>query len=242
MTDKATVLLSRSPGRGTPGHHETNRDTSRDSAETVSLRALAARVLGRDIQPDRGGTVPQITVPHPVEAPEHFLPSEVESDAGGAGAPTLPTVAKTSPKGEAHPWFIAGAARAALAVDTGLDIAELDRAWPASAWRRLYAARIAFWTLPRSDAYGNVTRHLRGHWIAWGDLQNRWHKRHGERPVVGLCAGCGEPTGNAGALTLNGYQTHLDRDPDCLVLHGEKLRAAADAGLKAVGLTPPEEP
>src|SRR5262249_4822545 len=152
------------------------------------------------------------------------------NEGGGTAAPTSPTFIKASPEWPPHPWFTAEAALATLAADTGLTTEQLaQRGWPASAWRRVFAARGAVRSAPRLDAYGNVMRHVDGRRLAWSDLQNRWHKRHGERPVPGTCAGCGEPIGSTEALTLSGYQTHLGRNPDCLTVHGSKWRAAADA-------------
>lgn len=207
-------------------------------AETLTVKALAERLYQRDAARDGAETKSVSRLSHdpsPGTPRETPVRRGIESDGEGA---TSPAVTKAAP----HPWFTAEAARVELAADTGLTIDELDRDWPASAWRRLYAARVRFWTMPRSDTLGKVTRHLNGDWIAWGDLQNRWHKRHGERPAAGLCAGCGEPIGDAEALTLSGAQTHLGRDPDCLLAYGKKWRAAADAGLKAMGLSPPTTP
>jgi hypothetical protein len=123
---------------------------------------------------------------------------------------------------------------------TGL--AEADaRSWPASAWQELYRIKLEFWTLPRRDAHGFVTRHLNAHVLAWSHLQNLWHKHHWERPASGICGGCGGPIGGADSLDLGGYQVHLGRDLDCLTVHGGQWRSAADAALKALGLVPPTE-
>src|SRR5579864_8067540 len=73
MSDNGTVPLSRSLGVGQAGHPPPTRDTSRDSGGTVSLKALAARALGRDSGRDSGGTLPESGVPLPETPAGHFF-------------------------------------------------------------------------------------------------------------------------------------------------------------------------
>jgi hypothetical protein len=69
--------------------------------------------------------------------------------------------------------------------------------------------------------------------LAWGELQDRWHRLHGARVPEWQCAGCGEPIGGLAALDLaDGSRVHLDR-LDCLLSLGERRRREATAGLRA---------
>jgi hypothetical protein len=106
-----------------------------------------------------------------------------------------------------------------------------DPAW----WRRHYLVRAINWELsgarPESRARG----------IAWGELLNEWHRRHGTRVPQCQCAGCGAPMGGLGALDLaDGNRVHLDKF-DCLMAFGERWRNEATAGLRALGLDPPAD-
>jgi hypothetical protein len=75
--------------------------------------------------------------------------------------------------------------------------------------------------------------------LAWGEVLNRWHMRHGARVPRDLCAGCRGPIGSAKALDMiDGNRVHLG-DPDCLVRHGERWREAATRALLALGLRSP---
>lgn len=75
--------------------------------------------------------------------------------------------------------------------------------------------------------------------LAWGAVQMRWHRQHGERIAPHLCAGCGEPIGKGRARDLiDGNRVHLG-GLDCLIRFGHRWRAAATAGLAALGLAPP---
>jgi hypothetical protein len=76
-------------------------------------------------------------------------------------------------------------------------------------------------------------------WLAWGELQDRWHRLHGARAPEWQCAGCGEPVGGLAALTLaDGNRVHLHK-LDCLLRFGKRWRSEAAAGLEALGLVPP---
>jgi hypothetical protein len=75
--------------------------------------------------------------------------------------------------------------------------------------------------------------------LAWGALQNRWHRQHGKRFPVWQCAGCGEPIGGVPALTMiDGNRAHLD-ELDCLIRYGQNWRREATQALAAIGLQPP---
>jgi hypothetical protein len=75
--------------------------------------------------------------------------------------------------------------------------------------------------------------------LAWGDLQNEWHLRRGQRWPVWQCAGCEAPIGGLPALDLpDGNRVHFE-PIDCLIAFGKRWRDAADAALLALGLEPP---
>jgi hypothetical protein len=77
--------------------------------------------------------------------------------------------------------------------------------------------------------------------LAWGELEDRWHRLHGARITAWQCAGCSEPIGGRAALSLaDGNRVHLDRI-GCLIAHGNRWRAEARAALTALGLDPPLE-
>jgi hypothetical protein len=76
--------------------------------------------------------------------------------------------------------------------------------------------------------------------LAWGELLNEWHRRHGRRAPEWQCAGCGEPLGRAEGLLLGDKsRVHLGDTLACLLSFGEHWRNEATAGLRAFGLRPP---
>jgi len=78
--------------------------------------------------------------------------------------------------------------------------------------------------------------------LAWGELEDRWHRIHGARIAPWQCAGCGEPIGGPAALGLaDGNRVHLGDSLDCLLSFGELWRREATLGLRALGLDPPTE-
>src|SRR5262249_23214565 len=76
--------------------------------------------------------------------------------------------------------------------------------------------------------------------LAWGEIENRWHLKHGERAPRDLCAGCRRPIGSADVLDLiDGNRVHIAASQDCLIRHGNRWRANATRSLLALGLRPP---
>ena len=111
--------------------------------------------------------------------------------------------------------------------------AEIERA--AQDWRDMYEERAA-----HRQYDGGYTR-AEAEQLAWGEMQNRWHLKHDVGTPRDICAGCRKPIGAAMALDLiNGSRVHLDDENACLVLYGDRWRAAATRGLLALGLRPPE--
>lgn len=114
-------------------------------------------------------------------------------------------------------------ARTAVVVD------KVDAAW----WRREYRVR----TLHRL-----VTARTLGEAevLAWGDLQNRWHRSHGKRVPSGQCAGCDQPIGGLPSFDLgDGNRVHLER-LGCLIRYGDRWRSAATRALLEFGLKLPD--
>ena len=75
--------------------------------------------------------------------------------------------------------------------------------------------------------------------LAWGDLENDWHFRHGKRWPYWQCAGCDAPIGGSEALNLpDGNRVHFE-PIDCLVRFGKRWRGDASEALVATGLEPP---
>ena len=75
--------------------------------------------------------------------------------------------------------------------------------------------------------------------LAWGELQNEWHKTHGRRWPAWLCAGCERPIGVLDAIDLpDGSRVHFG-PIDCMINYGLRWRGDAQRALIALGLTPP---
>ena len=76
-------------------------------------------------------------------------------------------------------------------------------------------------------------------WLAWGELQDRWHRQHGARAPEWQCAGCGQPISGLKALILgDGNRVYINK-LGCPLAFGERWRSEAAAGLRAFGLDPP---
>lgn len=76
--------------------------------------------------------------------------------------------------------------------------------------------------------------------LAWGEMQNRWHRLHGVRFSSWQCAGCGEPIGGLPAMDLSdGNRVHFD-DLDCLIRYGTRWRGDATRALVAARLPEPD--
>jgi hypothetical protein len=102
---------------------------------------------------------------------------------------------------------------------------------PAVDWRARHREALTHWSA--SHTADEAAR------LAWGEMQDRWHRLHGARVPEWQCVGCGEPIGGLAALTLgDGSRLHLDK-LDCLLSFGERWRNEATAGLRALGLDPP---
>ena len=79
--------------------------------------------------------------------------------------------------------------------------------------------------------------------LAFGDLVNEWHRRHGVRTDQDRCAGCGEglPVDVGMIVDQGGVRVHFDavRGFDCLVSYGQRWRSNAAAALGAMGVQSP---
>ena len=114
-------------------------------------------------------------------------------------------------------------------IGLGLD----DPAW----WRRQFAVR----TIARKG--GGNRGQAEAVLLAFGDLVNEWHRRHGIRTDQDRCAGCGEalPVDVGMIVDQGGVRVHFDavRGFDCLLAYGQRWRSNAAAALGAIGVQPP---
>jgi hypothetical protein len=98
-------------------------------------------------------------------------------------------------------------------------------------WRARHRGAIAYWSAlhPAAEAAR----------LAWGELEDRWHRLHRARMPEWQCAGCGELIGGAAALDLaDGARVHVET-LNCVLRYGERWRRAATEALSAIGLEPP---
>jgi hypothetical protein len=101
-------------------------------------------------------------------------------------------------------------------------------------WRARHREALAHWSTfrPIDEAAG----------LAWGELEDLWHRLHGSRAPVWQCAGCGEPIGGLAALRLaDSNRVHLGDSLDCMFTFGQRWRGEATAGLRALGLDEPPD-
>jgi hypothetical protein len=76
--------------------------------------------------------------------------------------------------------------------------------------------------------------------LAWRDVENEWHKLHGQRWPSWQCAGCDAPLSGSQALNFpDGNRVHFE-PIDCLIRFGKRWRGDARAALVALGLKPPD--
>jgi len=103
----------------------------------------------------------------------------------------------------------------------------------AADWRARHREALAYW--------GALHPAPEAAWLAWGEIEDRWHRLHGERVPHWQCSGCRKRLGGRAALDLaDGNRVHLD-NLDCLLSFGERWRSEATAGLRALGLDPPAD-
>jgi hypothetical protein len=104
----------------------------------------------------------------------------------------------------------------------------------AGEWRARHREALAYWSSLRTveEATG----------LAWGEMEYRWHRMHGERAPEWQCAGCGEPIGGLAALELaDGNRVHFCESLNCFFNFGDRWRREATTGLRALGLDPPAD-
>jgi hypothetical protein len=107
-------------------------------------------------------------------------------------------------------------------------------AMPAADWGTRYREALAYWSALHPA--GKAGR------LAWGEIENQWHMRNGERVPDWQCAGCRAPIGGLAALTLaDGNRVHLDK-LSCMLTFGQRWRRDAAAALSVLGLAPPPPP
>ena len=100
-------------------------------------------------------------------------------------------------------------------------------------WGRRFTALTFAWGAGKRD--WQTARRL-----AWGDLQNEWHKKHGRQWPQWQCAGCEKPIGGLDAVNLSdGNRVHFE-PIDCMIDFGRRWRGDARTALVGLGLEPPD--
>jgi len=113
------------------------------------------------------------------------------------------------------------------------DVRSDDAAW----WKRQFAIRVIERQLGGERPHDEAAR------LAFGDLINEWHRRHGSCLEEDCCAGCGDELPSEAGLIVDrgGIRIHFDavRGFDCLVAYGQRWRSEAVTALEAMGLDAP---
>jgi hypothetical protein len=112
-------------------------------------------------------------------------------------------------------------------VPTPVDAPAGDDAAAWQAWHAGHCARLS--ALSPQDAARR----------AYGIAQAAWHRRHGERPDLASCPGCGERIAVDHLALPDGARVHLVGQ--CLELYGTRWRGTAATRLRALGIEPPVE-
>jgi hypothetical protein len=109
--------------------------------------------------------------------------------------------------------------------------------WNASDWRHFYGERAAI------RQYDGGYSRAEAESLAWGEVVNEWHFRHGDRIPTSRCAGCGNLISGTAALELpDGCRVHVVNGFDCLTRYSAKWLRAAERALVEMGLMPPVGP
>jgi hypothetical protein len=114
---------------------------------------------------------------------------------------------------------------------------EHPAATEAEYWRDFFGERAAH------RAFDGGHLRLEAERLAFGEMLLEWHRRHGARPDLHQCAGCGDNMPSEGGLALSdGARVHFGsvRGVDCIVSYGKKWRGAAMAALRELGFDPPQ--
>ena len=104
-----------------------------------------------------------------------------------------------------------------------------------TSWRSWMRSRLPVW-----QARGLSAREAAP--VVWAEAESAWHLRHPPAANPDRCAGCGEwMLDGPGMSMLDGAVIHFGNPDrlDCLIIYGEAWRAAASAGLVALGLRKP---
>jgi hypothetical protein len=100
-------------------------------------------------------------------------------------------------------------------------------------WDQRFTALTCAWSVGKRD--WQTARRL-----AWGDLQNEWHKNHGRQWPQWQCAGCGKPIGGLDVVNLpDGNRVHFE-PIDCMIDFGRRWRGDARRALVGLGIEPPD--
>ena len=73
--------------------------------------------------------------------------------------------------------------------------------------------------------------------LAWEDLTNEWHKKHGRRWPAWQCAGCGKLLSGHDSIRLpDGTSVHVE-PINCMIDFGRRWRDEAKNALISLGVT-----
>jgi hypothetical protein len=109
--------------------------------------------------------------------------------------------------------------------------APAEAAW----WRRHFTIRTLHWRLSGRWTKDEAER------LAYGELLDEWRKSQGRRWPAWQCAGCDGSIGGLSALLLaDENRVHFGEERECLIRFGRRSGGEAVAGLRALGLEPPE--
>jgi hypothetical protein len=102
---------------------------------------------------------------------------------------------------------------------------------PAAEWHARHREALAYWSALHPPGQAAA--------LAWGEIEDRWHRLHGARWPPWQCAGCDQPIGGLAAMTLaDGSRVHLGK-LSCLLCFGRRWRSAASSALRRLGIEPP---
>jgi hypothetical protein len=103
------------------------------------------------------------------------------------------------------------------------------------AWRSWLRGRVANWRAVGKPLPWSIS-------AAWGAGEVEWSKRHGTKPPVGRCAGCGKRL-DIGEPMLDGALLHIggEHGLDCMIAWGSRWRGEARDGLVSLGLNAPKD-
>jgi hypothetical protein len=97
-------------------------------------------------------------------------------------------------------------------------------------WQRRFVVLTTEWRAGNRDRDGAKR-------IAWENLANEWHEKHGRRCPACQCAGCGKLLSGRDSIKLSdGNSVHVE-PIDCMIDFGRRWRDEAKTALVSLGVT-----